>query len=126
MVGKLEVKNYKQKLGIIGEKIAQEYLVNNNYKILETNYRFSRMGEIDIIAREKEYICFIEVKTRSNMLYGMPSESVDKRKQDRMRKLAYVFMKAHNIKDGNIRFDIVEILFKGQNYYKINLITNAF
>jgi putative endonuclease len=126
MVRKMPVKNSKQTLGAIGEKIAQDFLIDNNYKILMLNYRFSRMGEIDIIAREKEYICFIEVKTRRNTLFGMPSEAVDKRKQARMIKLAYIYLKAHNIKDGNVRFDIVEILYKGQNDYSINLIENAF
>jgi putative endonuclease len=126
MVRKMPVKNSKQTLGAIGEKIAQDFLIDNNYKILMLNYRFSRMGEIDIIAREKEYICFIEVKTRRNTLFGMPSEAVDKRKQERMIKLAYIYLKAHNIKDGNVRFDIVEILYKGQNDYSINLIENAF
>lgn len=120
------VKNSKQRLGAIGEKIAQDFLIDNNYKILKLNYRFSRMGEIDIIAREKEYICFIEVKTRRNTLFGRPSEAVDKRKQARMIKLAYIYLKEHNIKDGNVRFDIVEILYKGQNDYTINLIENAF
>jgi putative endonuclease len=126
MVRRMLVKNSKQSLGAIGEKIAQDFLIDNNYKILKLNYRFSRMGEIDIIAREKEYICFIEVKTRRNTLFGMPSEAVDKRKQARMIKLAYIYLKEHNIKDANIRFDIVEILYKGQNDYTINLIENAF
>jgi len=122
----LEIKNYKQKLGIIGEKIAQEFLLDKNFNILKLNYRFRRLGEIDIIAREKEFVCFIEVKTRKSTVFGMPSEAVNKRKQDRMIKLAYVYLKEHNIKDVNIRFDILEVLFNVQNDYKINMIENAF
>ena len=56
----------------------------------------------------------------------MPSEAVNKRKQDRIKKLAYIYLKAHNIKDGNFRFDIIEILYKNENDYKINFIKNAF
>lgn len=122
----MEIKNYKQKLGIIGEKIAQEFLLDKNFNILKLNYRFRRLGEIDIIAREKEFVCFIEVKTRKSTVFGMPSEAVNKRKQDRMIKLAYVYLKEHNIKDVNIRFDILEVLFNVQNDYKINMIENAF
>lgn len=126
MVGKLEEANSKQILGAIGEKLAQQFLIDNNYTILQLNFRFSKMGEIDIIAREKEYICFIEVKTRRSMLFGMPSEAVNRRKQDKMRKLAYIYLKAHNIKDANIRFDIIEILYKNKKDYNINLLMSAF
>ena len=122
----MEEANSKQKLGAIGEKLAQQFLIDNNYTIMQLNFRFSKMGEIDIIAREKEYICFIEVKTRRSMLFGMPSEAVDKRKQDKMRKLAYIYLKAHNIKDANIRFDIIEILYKHKDDYNINFLVSAF
>ena len=59
----------KRKFGIIGEKIAQKYLKNNGYKIIENNY-YTRNGEIDIIANKEKYIVFVEVKTRTNEKYG--------------------------------------------------------
>ena len=67
MVENVEVNNSKQKLGALGEKIAKTFLIENNYNISSLNYRFGRFGEIDIIAREKDFICFIEVKTRRNL-----------------------------------------------------------
>jgi putative endonuclease len=126
MVKTVEVNNSKQKLGSLGEKIAQTYLTDKNYKIMHLNYRFSKFGEIDIIARGKDFVCFVEVKTRRDLTFGRPGEAVDKRKQERMKKLAYIYLKAHNIKDGNFRFDIIEIIYKNESDYKINMIENAF
>ena len=72
--------------GRIGEKIALRYLINNNANILETNYRI-KSGEIDIIAKINEELVFIEVKSRSNVNFGYPSEAVDYMK---IRKVLYV------------------------------------
>ena len=57
-----------KKFGIIGEKIAQKFLINKGYEILETNY-YTKIGEIDIIAQKSKKIVFIEVKTRSNLKF---------------------------------------------------------
>lgn len=122
----LRGKNENQTIGKIGEKIAQEYLISKGYQLLALNFRFHKLGEIDIIAREKEVLCIVEVKTRRSLLFGAPSEAVHYKKQERMRKLAYVFLKQHRLEDANIRFDIIEILFKNSDHYEINHIQNAF
>ena len=120
----------RKNLGDMGEKVAMDFLISNGYRIVTQNFRFSRLGEVDIIARESEYICFIEVKTRSNMIFGFPSESVTKRKQLNIIKLAQIYLKKYNLKNVNVRFDVVEVLVKknnnGENIYNINLIRNAF
>lgn len=125
----LKSKN-KRSFGSLGEKFAEEYLVQNGYKPVVKNYRVGRMGEIDIIARENGYICFIEVKTRSNVLYGLPCEAVNKKKQAVIRRLAQVFISQHKLFDANVRFDIVEVIVEksihGLNVKDINLIKNAF
>lgn len=99
----------KKTLGIVGEEAAVEYLAGQGYKIKYLNYRFGRLGEIDIIACDKNHVCFIEVKTRTNNLYGLPSESVTKKKQENIKKLASIFLQRYNLFDADVRFDIVEV-----------------
>lgn len=120
----------KRSFGAEGEAAAVEFLEENGFSILEKNFRFSRMGEIDIIAKENEYICIVEVKMRSNSYYGAPSEAVDARKQQRIKRLAMVFLKQHNLIESFIRFDVVEVectkTANGHDIRRINLIRNAF
>jgi len=118
-------------LGLVGEKVAVDYLVEEGYTILETNYRFSRLGEIDIIAADDEYICFIEVKTRGGLLFGTPSEAVNKVKQDRIKSLAKVYISQRNLFNKNIRFDVIEVFIHSKNgnhkqVINVNFIKNAF
>ena len=98
----------KRKFGIIGEKIAQKYLKNNGYKIIENNY-YTRNGEIDIIANKEKYIVFVEVKTRNNEKYGKPSEAVNKTKKLHMRRSAAIFLRENNFSKFIIRFDVIEV-----------------
>lgn len=128
---KMEEKNKdKISLGTIGEKLALDFLSKNQYKILTQNYRVGKLGEVDIIAQESEYTCFIEVKTRTSTLYGMPSEAVTMRKQRHIIKMAYVYLNRHRLHDINVRFDIVEIIINKKidsfEVKYINLIKNAF
>lgn len=121
----------KKGLGSEGEKKAAEFLKQNNYIILKTNYRVGRMGEIDIIAREKEYICFVEVKTRRTGTFGTPAEAVTRSKQQKIRQIASIYLSNTGETDKNIRFDVVEIIMEktvdDTNRVKsINLIRNAF
>lgn len=124
-----EEKN-KRSIGSMGESIAAEYLSLQGFRLVERNYRFGRLGEIDIIAQENEYICFIEVKTRTSRAFGSPAEAVDWRKQRSLIKLAQVYMKQRGIKDRCVRFDVVEVLLdkKGGRIEPVNihLIKNAF
>ena len=126
-------KNNKKTLGNLGENIAADYLKKNGYVILERNFKFSRFGEIDIIAKHNEYICFVEVKTRTGSNFGVPSEAVDKRKQAKIRRLAQIYIKGKGLIEYDIRFDVIEILVAYKEYGKqeyeikdINLIENAF
>ena len=98
----------KRKFGIIGEKIAQKYLKNNGYKIIENNY-YTRNGEIDIIANKEKYMVFVEVKTRTNEKYGKPSEAVNKTKKLHMRRSAAIFLRENNFSKFIIRFDVIEV-----------------
>ena len=94
-------------LGKEGEKIAKEFLKKKGYSILKENYR-TPFGEIDIIAREKDVLVFVEVKTRTNLTFGSPFEAVNQRKKEKIKKVALSFMKSLK-KECPARFDVLSI-----------------
>lgn len=94
-------------LGKEGEALAVEYIRKKGYRILEKNFRtFS--GEIDIIAKDGETLVFVEVKTRADHAFGYPFEAVDRRKREKIRKVALGFMKGLK-KEVPARFDVLSI-----------------
>lgn len=123
----------KKNVGDFGEKICAKYIKKQGFKILERNSRFGKL-ETDIIATNKEYILFVEVKTRridkSNI--GRPSDSVDNTKKANLLKFAYYYMKKlpkkHSSKQP--RMDvcevIVELVGKKLRVCDFNYIENAF
>ena len=108
-----------KKLGAQGEKQACRYLEKSGYKILERNYK-NPFGEVDIIARKEDTVAFIEVKTRLNENYGVPSEAVDRKRRQKYVQAAKYYFYGKQI-DVTVRFDIIEILCG-----EINHIENAF
>ena len=99
----------KKELGRCGEQIVEEYLKKNKYQILERNF-YCRQGEIDIIARDREEIVFIEVKTRTSVDFGRPSEAVNMIKQKHMYNAAKYFLYRTDLLNMFVRFDVVEVL----------------
>ena len=112
-------------LGIIGEELAYYYLIKKGYKILLRNYE-SPLGEIDLIAKEKGALVFIEVKTRSSLLMGLPLESITFHKRTQIVKTAQHYMKRYGIKDVPCRFDAVSIVLKHGQEPDIEVIQDAF
>jgi len=111
-------------IGKEGEKIAAAYLKKNGYEIIEINYRCP-IGEIDIVAKEKNDLVFVEVKTRKSIDLGYPEQAVGMRKQKKMSQLALWYMQKRKIADTNARFDVVAItLIPEKN--EVKLIKNAF
>ena len=106
--------------GNIGEDIAKSYLEKQNYKIVTTNFK-NKIGEIDIIAYDKEILVFIEVKYRKHTIFGLPREAVDERKQQKIRLVASSYINKNRLFDKQCRFDVVEILDK-----EITLIKDCF
>lgn len=98
----------RHRIGKFGEEVATRYLKQKDYEILERNFR-CKQGEIDIIAKEDNYLVFIEVKTRSNLCYGTPAESVNTIKRQHILKSAKVYLKLKNINNILIRFDVIEV-----------------
>ena len=103
-----------------GEEMAVEYLLIKGYDILEKNYK-NRFGEIDIIALDKKTLVFIEVKTRNTMLYGLPADAVDSRKQGRIGRVALSYISDKKYVNHPCRFDVLSIYED-----KIELFTDAF
>lgn len=114
----------RQILGKAGEDIAEKFLKSQGYKILEKNYK-SRLGEIDIIAKDKDTFCFVEVKMRTQKDYGSGFEAVTPRKQHQISKTALGYLKEHQLLDASARFDVVAITCDVSET-QIDLLKNAF
>ncbi len=114
----MSLKGYVE--GFVGERLAREYLENNGYNIITTNYK-NKLGEIDIIAKKKSYIVFVEVKARMNDKFGRPSEFVSRDKQRKVRNTAIAYLKINGLMESDVRFDVVEVIGD-----QINHIENAF
>ncbi|HEB74103.1 MAG TPA: YraN family protein [Candidatus Desulfofervidus auxilii] len=110
----------KHDIGEKGEVLAKRFLQKQGYKIITTNYG-NKLGEIDIIALEKDTIVFIEVKTRSNNYFGRAKEAIDKHKKQKIAKVALYYLRRHCKEDVKARFDVIAI-----DNDKIELIRNAY
>ena len=120
------MKSFNKDIGAFGEDISENYLKNLGYRILDKNFR-CKCGEIDLIAFNKGYVCFIEVKTRYGTNFGIPAESVTTSKQHKIYKTAQVYILRKNIIDSNFRFDVMEILLNSDNNdFLVNHIEDAF
>jgi len=112
-------------LGERGEIAACGFLKEQGYEILEKNYK-CKLGEIDVIAKRKERLAFIEVKTRSSVHRGMPQEAVDFKKQEKIFKLATWYLKEKKIGSAQLAFDVVSVLWDQKNAPEMRLIVDAF
>ena len=112
----------KYEKGQKGQTEAENFLQKNNYKILEKNFR-TRTGEIDLIAFDNKngYIAFIEVKYRTSTNYGLPSEAVGSKKQQKIIRTALYYISKNKLSDRDFRFDVIEVLGTSVNH-----IENAF
>ena len=116
----------RQKIfGKLGEDAAAKFLEVQGYKILARNFRI-RSAEIDIIAQKDDVIVFVEVKARSDIRHGLPSEAVTVRKQKKIIEAAGVFLQDENFSECACRFDVIEIYLRGGVVEEINHIENAF
>lgn len=108
--------------GKLGEEIALKYIISKGGRIIERNYR-TKMGEVDLIAKFNGELVFVEVKSRSNINYGYPSEAVNYNKKRKITSVAKYYILDNSLENLSIRFDVIEIYF---NEKKINHIVNAF
>ena len=111
--------------GILGEKLAADFLEKRGYQIIETNYRCPE-GEIDIVARHGDFLVFVEVRTKRSLEFGRPEESITPAKKERLRAVASRYQQAHDNLPQSWRIDVVavELNQKGKPS-RIELIENA-
>ena len=115
----------RKELGIKGEKLARDFLKKKGYKIIDTNFR-CREGEIDIIARKKDYLVFVEVRTKTGDSFGSPEESVTFAKKEKLISSALSYMSTHRDLPESWRIDFVAVELDSNGKAKrIELIENA-
>ncbi|MCL2708895.1 MAG: YraN family protein [Defluviitaleaceae bacterium] len=114
----------KVETGFEGQNAAEKFLTEKGLSIIGRNYRI-KSGEIDLIARDGEYVVFVEVKYRKSLDYGYPREAVGARKQMKIKRTSLHYIQARGLCDCGFRYDVVEIL-KTNAENEITHIENAF
>ncbi len=102
------MKMSRKDIGRLGESLAAEYLKNEGFNIIEINYNCPA-GEIDIIAKEYDYLVFIEVRTKSGSGFGSPEESITKTKKKHMIESAYTYLGEKDKMQSNWRIDFIAV-----------------
>ena len=116
--------NNRQLFGKESESLAVKHLKKNGYKILEQNHR-NKIGEIDIIAKERGTLVFVEVKARKTHVFGNPKWAVTPKKQRKISMVALHYLKATKQTHVKARFDVVALSLTTDNP-QIEIIKNAF
>lgn len=96
-------------IGEYGERLAGEYLAGLGYEVLDRNWRCAQ-GELDLVARDGECVVFCEVKTRRSEAFGSPVEAVTPAKAARLRRLAWHWLRAHEVHAREVRVDVIGVL----------------
>ena len=112
-------------LGKYGEDLAAHYLFNKGFQIVQRNFHAGVYGEIDIITKKDNLLCFVEVKTQRRNVYGTPESWVDERKMEQLGMIADAYLSQHPELDLNCRFDVIGITIRSKRYH-INHLEDAF
>ncbi len=110
--------NAKDELGRAGEQVAAEYLERAGLRVLDRNWRCS-IGEIDIVAAERQVMVVCEVKTRSDTRFGTPLEAITRNKRARLRRLASQWLVAHGVLFDEVRIDVIGLIRTPSGEYQI-------
>ncbi len=120
------MKKLNKDVGNYCEDLAKEYLIKNNFRIIDSNFK-NFLGEIDIICFQDNLLIIFEVKGRYNYNYGLPKESISLSKQKSIIKVANSFISYKKLFNINVRFDVIEVYLNSKNtLFKINHIVDAF
>ena len=115
----------RREVGILGEKLARDFLEKRGYSIWQTNYRCPE-GEIDIVAEHEDCLVFVEVRTKRSLAFGSPEESITPAKMERLRTVAAHYLQAHDNLPASWRIDVVAVeLDRRNSISRIELIENA-
>lgn len=112
-------------IGNEGEEIAAAYLESKDWLILDRNYFFKK-AEVDIVATDRNYIVFIEVKLRSNTYFGRPEEHVTPQKEANIKKAAEAWIYERKMETAVVRFDIISVVQKNNRAPEITHFEDAF
>lgn len=99
----------RKELASLGEEHAAKHVASLGYRIVKRNFRYGRVGEIDIVAYDGECLVFIEVKARQDYSHGTPESSVDPRKQAQLKRVARMYYYVNSIAEAVCRFDVIAI-----------------
>ena len=117
--------SWRQRLGRWGERLAAQHLRAGGYEILEINYRCA-VGEMDIVARDGEYLVFVEVRTRKGREYGTPEDSITADKQAKIVEVAETYLQEKRLGDVDWRIDVVAVeLGENGRLLRLDHIPNA-
>ena len=112
-----------QELGDKGEEIAAKYVEMMGFEIIERNFR-CKLGEIDLIIKDKDELVFVEVKTRGQKMYGTPGEAVNKQKKNHIYHVAEYYLMMNHLEHVFCRIDVIEI-YKTEKSYFVNYLKNC-
>lgn len=116
--------DWRKWVGRHGEELAARFLSEKGYEIKDRNWT-TRLGELDIIAVKDGQLVIVEVRTTRSAKFGYGLESVDFRKQQKLRRLAMLYVRQHRLHHLPLRFDVISILLRGQDT-QLNHIEAAF
>jgi putative endonuclease len=115
----------RRDVGTLGEKLARDFLRKRGYRILEANYRCPR-GEVDIIAEHRDFLVFVEVRTKRSREFGTPEESITDTKKEHLRMVAAHYQQTHDNLPPSWRIDVVAVELDGRGKpSRMELIENA-
>ena len=126
ITGKDGEKLSRIEIGALGERIACAHLRAGGRKILYRNYRGPKGGEVDIVARDRDTLSFVEVKTRTRRGYGRPLDAVDVAKQELIERGANAWLHLLGTREIPWRFDVVEVILEEGKVPDVNLVVDAF
>ena len=115
----------RKQMGNTSEEIALEYLIAKGYRLIQRNFR-CKTGEIDLIVQKDDSLVFAEVRSRTGTAYGEPSESVNRKKQNKIRKTARYYLYCNpSFEKYYCRFDVLSIVWQ-EGEAKVEWIPDAF
>lgn len=118
------MKKTLRQVGDAGEDLAAAALKKQGYRIIERNFSCP-LGEVDLIARQGDFLVFVEVKTRRGASFGGAAEAVHPAKQAKLMRLAEYYMNEKRLKEAKVRFDVVAVNWEGETP-RVEIIQDAF
>lgn len=116
----------RREIGEMGEVIAMRWLAAHGRKVLYRNYRGKNRGEVDVVARHRKVLTFVEVKTRTSTGFGRPADAVGPDKQRLIQRGAQDWLRLLGNPEISLRFDIAEVVLVEGERPQVNVIENAF